>query len=203
MDWTYLLTFALALAVAAASPGPGIAAVVARALGSGLRPALPMIAGLVTGDIVFLACAVLGLAVIATQFGTLFVLIRYAGAAYLLYLAYCLWTTNPITTDIKARTAGGPWRMYMAGLLVTLGNPKVIVFYLALVPTFLDLRVVSAAGFIALAGVITVVLSAVLVAYAALAARARGLFRSAVARRRINRTAGTAMAGAAVAIASR
>lgn len=201
MDWSALLTFTLAFALAAASPGPGIAALVARALGSGLRPALPMIAGFVTGDIIYLASAAIGLAMIAAKFAAVFALIRYAGAAYLLYLAYRMWTATPQVADVKAETAASVGRMYLAGLSVTLGNPKVMVFYLALLPTIINLENISAAGFAELSAIVLVALSAVLTAYAALAARARLLFADATARRRLNRASGAIMAGAAVVIA--
>jgi len=201
VDWSALLTFTLAFALAAASPGPGIAALVARALGSGLRPALPMIAGFVTGDIIYLASAAIGLAMIAAKFAAVFALIRYAGAAYLLYLAYRMWTATPQVADVKAETAASVGRMYLAGLSVTLGNPKVMVFYLALLPTIINLENISAAGFAELSAIVLVALSAVLTAYAALAARARLLFADATARRRLNRASGAIMAGAAVVIA--
>ena len=70
------LTYAIALAIAAAIPGPGVIAIVARALGAGLRPTLPMLFGLVLGDVVYLAAAILGLAYVASTFGTLFVVIN-------------------------------------------------------------------------------------------------------------------------------
>ena len=90
-----LLAFALAFFVAAASPGPGMAAVVARGLGGGFRGAFPMVLGLVLGDLVFLTTAAFGLAAVARTFGALFTLVKYAGAAYLLFLAWKLWTTPP------------------------------------------------------------------------------------------------------------
>lgn len=90
IDLTGLLIFAGALLVAAASPGPGIAAIVARVLGRGTRGAVAFTTGVALGDVVWLAFAVLGLAVLA--FHGVFLIIKYAGAAYLLWLAWKLWT---------------------------------------------------------------------------------------------------------------
>ena len=83
MTLTGFLTYALALGIAAAIPGPGVIALIARALGSGFRPTLPMLFGLALGDVVYLGAAVLGLAYIASTFGTAFMVIKYLGAAYL------------------------------------------------------------------------------------------------------------------------
>jgi threonine/homoserine/homoserine lactone efflux protein len=86
---------------------------------------------------------------------------------------------------------------------VTLGNPKVIVFYLALLPNLVDLASLGAIGFAELVGVTLGVLAFVFAGYVLLAARARRLFTSPRAMRLVNRSAGTVMAGAAVAVATR
>ena len=92
MDLTALLIFTGALLVAAASPGPGIVALVARVIGGGPAGVAPFVAGLILGDLAWLAAAVLGLAAVAHTFHEAFVAIKFAGAAYLLYLAYRMWT---------------------------------------------------------------------------------------------------------------
>lgn len=101
MDITGLLVFATALLIAAASPGPGVAALVARVLARGAGGALAFTAGLAIGDVVWLAAAVMGLTALAKLFGGLFLVIKYAGAAYLLYLAIRLWTApvDPLGTS--------------------------------------------------------------------------------------------------------
>lgn len=206
MDAMSLFTFAAALAVAAAIPGPGIAAVVARTLGAGFRPAMPMIFGLILGDLVYLSAAALGLGVIATAFGTLFMVVRWAGAAYLVYLAIRLFLARP---EAEVLPMGGPLGgsgragPFLAGLLVTLGNPKVILFYLALLPTIVDLGGLTMLGFAEMTVVMALVVSGVVCCYAALAARARSLFETPSARRVLNRVAGVTMMGAAAAIAAR
>jgi len=201
MDWTSLIAFAAALTLGAATPGPGIAAVVARALSSGFRSTTPMILGLIAGDIVYLSAAAFGLGVIAASFGTVFIVIRWLGVAYLIYLAFRLFTARPEQQDVRTPDTGRS--TFLAGLLVTLGNPKVILFYLALLPTIIDLGSVSLVGFVELSGIVALVLAVVIGLYAALAARARLIFTSSRAKRTLNRVAGTAMLGAAGAIAER
>jgi threonine/homoserine/homoserine lactone efflux protein len=204
MDLTALLIFTGALLVAAVSPGPGIVALVARVIGGGLAGVAPFVAGLILGDLIWLAAAVLGLAVLAHTFHEAFVVIKFAGAAYLLYLAYRMWTA---AAEAKA-TAAAPRRdrsagMFFAGLSVNLGNPKVAGFYLALLPNLIDLGHVDLLGYAELAGLCIAVLTVVLGAYALTAARARVLFESPRAVRLFNRTGGTLMAGAAIAVASK
>ena len=204
MDLAGLVVFGTALLVAAASPGPGIAALVARVLGRGPRGAVAFSAGLAVGDVVWLACAVVGLAALAEAFHGLFLAIKYAGVAYLVYLAYRIWTAPVEARALAAETAREhPFRLFLAGLALTLGNPKVMVFYLALLPTILDLSRVTVWGFAELVGVTLSVLALVFAAYALAAARARRLFTSPKALRALNRATGATMAGAAVAIAAR
>ena len=77
-----LLAFTIAYVVAVLVPGPGVAAIVARALGGGFWSAVPMILGILAGDLIYLVFALFGLAAIATYFGPIFVLVRWAGALW-------------------------------------------------------------------------------------------------------------------------
>jgi threonine/homoserine/homoserine lactone efflux protein len=204
LDAAPLIVFASALFVAAASPGPGIAAIVARVLGRGTDGAVAFVMGVAIGDVVWLSLAVGGLAVLAQTFHGVFVAIRFLGAAYLLYLAWKMWTAPVAATAIGAGTAReSRLKLFLTGLAVTLGNPKVIVFYLALLPNLVDLASLGAIGFFELVGVTLAVLAFVFAGYVLLAARARRLFTSPRAMRFVNRSAGTLMAGAAVAVATR
>ena len=206
MDLASLLVFVAALAVAAASPGPGIAAVVARVLTHGVGGAVAFTAGVAVGDVVWLAVAVLGLAAVAQTFHVVILAIKYAGAAYLLFLAWKLWTAPTVLPQEDAaagavRIAHG--RLFAAGLAVTLGNPKVMVFYLALLPNLIDVQSVSLLGLAELSFATLSVLAVVFGAYMALAARTRRMLRSPRAMRMVNRGTGAVMASAAVAIAAK
>ena len=204
MDLAGLAVFATALLIAAASPGPGIAAIVARVLGRGTRGAVAFTAGLAMGDVVWLSFAVVGLAALAQAFHEVFLVIKYAGAAYLLYLAYKLWTQHARAQEVQAAAVREhPAKLFLAGLAVTMGNPKVMVFYIALLPTILDLARITILGYAELVAATLAVLATVFSGYILLAARARRLFTSERAIRAMNRTTGAVMAGAAAAIASR
>lgn len=204
MDLASLLVFAGALFVAAASPGPGIAAIVARVLGRGMNGAIAFTAGVALGDVVWLTLAVLGLAVVAQTFQAVFLAIKYAGAAYLLYLAWKLWTAPVVAHDVEPDTSDVKRvRLFLAGLAVTLGNPKVMVFYLALLPNIIDLATVTIWGWLELSLVVLAVLALVFGGYVMLAARTRRLFTSPRAMRLVNRGTGVVMASAAAAIAAK
>lgn len=199
-----LITYSGALAIAAAIPGPGVTALVARALGSGFRSALFMSFGLVIGDLTYLTAVVLGLALVAQTFGTVFLVIKWVGVAYLCWLAWKFWTAGITPTDIEARRgSGGFASSFMAGLMVTLGNPKTMIFYLALTPTLVDLANITPTDYGLLALATIIVLLVVLVPYLVLAANARSLLKSPRALKALNRTAASFMVGAAAAIAAR
>lgn len=199
-----LAIFALALAVAAFSPGPGIAAIVGRVLGRGRDGAVAFVTGMAIGDVVWLSLAVAGLAVLAETFQEVFALVKYAGAAYLFYLAVKMWTAPTAARSLEpVATRESRSKLFLAGLAVTMGNPKTMVFYLALLPNLVDLGRVDALAYAELAVVTLAVLAVVFGFYIVLALRARALITSPRAVRLVNRGSGVIMAGAAVAIASR
>lgn len=203
MDTVTLLAFTTAYAIAVLVPGPGVAAVVARALGGGFRGAFPMVLGILVGDLLFLAVAVLGLATVATYFAAVFTVVRFAGAAYLLYIAWTFWTAKPGSEQLAPKNEE-PWlRTLLAGLSLTLGNPKTIVFYLALLPTVVPLDRITPLAFAEMTVIVIVVLLLIGCGYALLAARARNVFTSEPALRRLNKTAGALMAAAAGVVAFR
>lgn len=198
------IAYAGALAIAAAIPGPGVTALVARALGSGFRSSLFMALGLVIGDLTYLTAVVLGLALIAQTFGTVFLIVKWLGVAYLAWLAWNFWTSGISPETVEAsKGSGGFLASMLAGLAVTLGNPKTMIFYIALTPTLVDLRTVTVSDYAILASVTVAVLLIVLVPYLVLAAKARSLLKAPRALKALNRTAAAFMGGAAVAIASR
>jgi threonine/homoserine/homoserine lactone efflux protein len=205
MSWYGLSVFCLVYAIAVATPGPGVAAVIARSLGQGLRGAPAFIAGFVVGDLIWFTFAATGLAMLAQSAYTIFLVVKYAGVAYLLYLAYRLWTAPAkAITDSGAGTAQErPFRLFLGSLALTLGNPKTMIFFLAVLPTVVELKTLSVVGFVEITLVIFTVLPLVLGGYAFGASRARRLFSSPKTVRWVQRGTGVAMASAAVAVATR
>ena len=192
----------MVLLVAVISPGPAIAALVARIMARGTDGIAAFCAGLVLGDLIWLTCAMFGLAALAALFQPVFLIVKYVGAAYLLFLAWKLWRDSGAPVQAQP-VRGQGLQLFGAALLLSLGNPKIMLFYLALMPTVIDLTRLTLVDMIELAGIVALVVSVVLAGYVLLAAHARRMFTSPRAVQMVNRTAGLAMAGAAATIVAR
>ncbi|UVE68680.1 LysE family translocator [Burkholderia pyrrocinia] len=203
MTLSALAVFAFALLVTAGTPGPSVAALVARVLTNGVRDVLPFLAAMWLGEALWLTLAVAGLSAFARTFETGLIVLKLLGVAYLLFLAWKMWTAPTGTGADDLPRGQSPWRMFVAGMLVTLGNPKIMLFYLALLPTIVDLTHVGVLAWAELVGTMLAVLILADCFWSLLAVRARAFLTSARAKRIANRTSVTAMAGAAVAIATR
>lgn len=203
MSTATLLAYAAALFIAAAIPGPGMTAIVARALGSGFRETFFMGLGLVLGDMVYLTAVILGLALVAQTFQEAFMVLKFAGAAYLLYIAWKLWTAGLLPQDLQARKSTSMTMSFLSGLFITLGNPKTMLFYVALVPTLIDIRTIATTQYLMLLATTFIVLMAVLLPYILLASKARLLLKRPAALTILNRTAAGILAATAAMIATR
>jgi threonine/homoserine/homoserine lactone efflux protein len=205
MHPSILAAFALALAIAVALPGPGIFAVVSCALGRGLRDALALIGGLIVGDLIYFYLAVLGMAALARSMGEFFIVVKFAGAAYLIWLGVKLWREKPADPAAVDRPEAAPRdyrRSLLAGFMVTISNPKTIAFYAGLLPTFIDLEKLSAADAAAMGVIVILIVGLIPAAYAVAAAGSRRFFHSPARMRLMNRTAGTMLIGSGVTVAA-
>jgi threonine/homoserine/homoserine lactone efflux protein len=203
MDLVSLLIFAGALVVAAGSPGPSVATLVARVIARGHRDVLPFLLAMWIGEAIWLSLAVWGLNTIAQSFHFVFVAIKWMGVAYLLFLAWRMWRAPSHLDRNGIPERVSPAKMFAAGLAVTLGNPKIMIFYMALLPAIIDLERLSLLGWAELTGTMVLVLMAVDLAWVAMAVRVRRLLRSPRAVQLANRCSAAMMAGAATAIAAR
>ncbi len=178
MELLNFLPFILTLAIFASVPGPGVAALVGKALGSGFYPALYFLLGLILGDITYLTLAILGLAAISSIFAWFFVIIKYLGALYLLFLAYRFWHFGLAKEQIAKDKQKGFSINFITGYLISLSNPKVIIFYLALLPSVVNLANVSLNDYLILISLTAMVLFIVIMPYILLATGAKELLRS-------------------------
>jgi threonine/homoserine/homoserine lactone efflux protein len=185
-------------AVAIAVPGPGIIAIVARAIASGFKGTIPATFGMAVGDWVLMTLSALGLAALAKAMGPLFLGVKLAGAVYLLYLAWRFWRA-PVTDDAQAPVADGK-RAFLSQAAMTMGNPKAIAFFVALLPAAIDLRRLTLVSYAELSAVTFVLIPVITLTYAALSSRLRGLLADRKSRRVMNRGAALVMAGAAVGV---
>jgi len=203
MELGVLGLFAAALFVNAGSPGPSVAALVARVISRGLGSVLPFLLAMWIGEALWLVAAVLGLGFVAEKFYLVFSVIKYAGVAYLLYLAYRMWTAPAEIETGALPSSDSALRLFLTGMALTLGNPKIMVFYLALLPSIIDLGSVSTLGLLELVAVAVAVMATVDLGWAFGASWARRWLTSRRAVRITNRSAAAAMGGAAAVIATR
>jgi threonine/homoserine/homoserine lactone efflux protein len=202
------LTFSLAIFIFAITPGPGTFALLARALVSGAWSCLPMSLGMAVSDIIYLILATFGLATIAENYGGLFTFIRFAGAAYLFYLGWKMWSAD-VNTQFKIEgTETTPKKRdwlsgFIQGFLISASNPKVILFYIAFLPTFIDLTVLKTNDIVLISTLTLFALVAGLMLVSVAASSVRRYLKSGKALKRLNRTAGSIMIGAGAFLVSR
>jgi threonine/homoserine/homoserine lactone efflux protein len=196
------IALVLALTILGISPGPAWAAVVTTSIGRGFLPAAAMVMGIALGDVFFLLLAVLGLALLAKALGTLFLLVKFAGAAYLIWLGIKLWRHPPAVVGSVAAPsrALGP---FFGGFALTLGNPKVIAFYLGFLPAVIDLRSLTAWDIGLVAVTTFAIIATILSGYAAVAAGSRRFLLRERVRRGMSRVLGSTLIGTGVIFVTR
>ncbi|PWJ47626.1 Threonine/homoserine/homoserine lactone efflux protein [Quadrisphaera granulorum] len=204
MELSAVLIFAGALLLNSGTPGPSIAALVSRVITNGWRDVAPFVAAMWIGEVIWLTTAMAGLSALAQAFQPAFLVLKWAGIAYLCWLAVKMWK-QPTEVEQGAPLPQGSSRLSMfgAGMALTLGNPKIMVFYVALLPSLVDLSSARLSQWAVLAPVTMIVLASVDAAWILLAHRARSLLRTPRAVRIANRAGATALGGAAVAVAAR
>jgi len=200
MDISTLIAFAAAFFVFAASPGPDNMTIVARTISHGAASGIAYGAGTVAGILIFLTLAAFGLSVIASQMGFVMTIPRYAGAAYLIWMGVKLWTSEPVVPALQPTSERrGLLPVFATGVALNLGNPKMPLFYVALLPNVVGASL-TPGHVAALAAVILAIEVIVIGGHVMLAGRARNLLRTPAMIRRVNRTAGGVMVGAGVVV---
>jgi threonine/homoserine/homoserine lactone efflux protein len=191
--------FAAATAVLLVIPGPTILLVVSYALGQGWRTALPMAVGVALGDFTAMTLSMLGIGALLAASATVFTLLKWVGAAYLIYLGVKLFraggalTAEPRADRISAaKMLGHAW-------LVTALNPKSITFFVAFLPQFLDPHADFLTQMLIFESTFLTLAFANAFGFALIAARARSVVRNPKAIRIFNRTGGTLLVGAGIA----
>jgi len=199
LELTQILAYMTALAIAAAIPGPGMTALVARSVNTGTGAGFVMLLGLILGDLTYLSFAVFGLAILATSFSLLFVLVKWGALCYLCYLAYCFWTAEHQSLDSQIQPKRKDYiSAAISGYTITLGNPKTIAFYMALLPVVIDLELVNMKTWALVLVPSTMLVLGVIGAVFILAAMAvRQALSSKKAQTLLHRGAATTMLGAA------
>jgi len=144
LEPSQMLTYISALGLAAIIPGPGMTALIAYSVRGGAITGFSMLTGLIIGDLLYLSFAVFGLALMLENFDGFFDLVSIFSGIYLLYLSIQFWKFNPESIKIsQSNRRSGLLSACISGLSITLGNPKTIAFYLAILPLVIKLDVIS------------------------------------------------------------
>lgn len=198
---TYL-AFVTATMIMLVIPGPTILLVVSYALGQGWRAAVPLAIGVALGDFTAMTLSLFGVGALLQASATLFTVLKWIGAAYLIYLGFKLFRAGG-SMDVKPVTdAKSSLKMLGHAWLVTALNPKSITFFVAFVPQFLNRSEAFAPQAAVMVATFVVLAFANAFGYAFIAARARKALASPRAIKIFNRTGGTLLMGAGVATAA-
>lgn len=191
--------FTAASAVLLIIPGPTVLLVVSYALGQGWRTALPMAIGVALGDFTAMTSAMLGLGALLATSATLFTILKWVGAAYLVYLGIKLWRAGG-SLDARPRTdAVSAGRMLVHAWLVTALNPKSLTFFVAFLPAFLDPKADFLAQMVVFETTFLLLAFANVLGYALVAARARGFMSNPRAISVVNKVGSGLLIGAGAA----
>lgn len=191
------LSFLFATTLLLVVPGPTLLLVIGQSLGGGRRHALPLVAGVALGDLTAITLSLAGLGAVLAASAEAFTLLKWAGAAYLVFLGVRMWRA-PVSADavppLRAQAA------FRQAYVVTALNPNGIAFFVAFVPqfispsaSFLPQAAILVASFVTLAAANTLV-------YALLAGQMSSLVRRPSVRRGLNRTGGGVLVGAGLAL---
>ena len=193
MTFRSLISLFLTMLLLAAIPSTSVLMVVSRSLSSGFLHGSMTALGIVVGDVLFILLAILGLSAVATALGGLFTLLKLVSGVYLVVLGVALWRASVTSVRVE-RLAKASWlSSFLGGLLITIGDQKAVLFYMGLLPAFVELAALTVADIVSVVLIAVVAVGGVKVAYAYAADGTIALFQSSRILRLINRAASSAM----------
>lgn len=194
--------YAIALLILFLTPGPVWVALIARALAGGFHGAWPLALGVVVGDVLWPLLAIFGVTFLVSLYADFLTLLRYAGAALFVLMGVALIRHRAAQIgENSALTTPGAWAGFLAGLLVILGNPKAILFYMGVLPGFFDLTAVTVWDIAAICAISALVPFLGNLMLALFLDKVRAILTSKTARARLNLSAGLLLILVGVAIA--
>lgn len=185
--------FSVMLALALV-PGVSVLTVSARTAAYGFVHGVSTTVGIVAGDIVFILIAIFGLSLLADATGDMFVVVKLLGGVILAWMAFSLWKTRAATDTISEHGGTSLFSSFITGLLITLADQKAILFYLGLLPAFIDLSMIGPGETAIIIVTASLAVGGAKLAYAGLANRARLFAHGSSALTWLNLTAALALA---------
>lgn len=200
------ITFFIVIFIFGITPGPGVFAILAKGLVESASKCFMLALGMVFSDVIYLVLACLGLATLAENWSEIFIFIRYIGAAYLIYLGYKLFITLPQSKKVRENeevsvSNGNYIANFSQGFLISACNPKVILFYISFLPTFIDVAVLNNKDILFAAFITGFALMVGLMLIALLANRMAQILTSPSAMIKLNQGAGCIMISAGTYLA--
>ena len=193
-----LAAFALTSIVIELTPGPNMAYLAVLSAGHGRRAGLAATLGIALGLLIIGLAAALGLAALISSSRILYEALRWGGVAYLLWLAWDGWRDATETSAARTKSDGMDTPFFMRGLITNLLNPKAVVFYIAVLPTFVDAASSVLGQTVILSVVYVLIATALHAAIVSLAGAARPFLEDPDRSRIVRRTLSVALAMIAI-----
>ncbi|HAS24563.1 MAG TPA: LysE family translocator [Vibrio sp.] len=203
MSITSGIALFFAMLLSAAIPGPSVLAVLSRSLSYGWKQGLLVVLGVLIADYIFIFLALSGLSALASAMGEFATVIKYVGVAYLFWLAYTTWTSDVSESSSTSSEQGTKASSVTIGLLMTVSNPKAILFYMGFFPAFIDLKTFTTTDVMMILVISTVAVGGVLSLYACTASKARFVFQGRSAKTLLNRLSGGFLATCGALLATK
>lgn len=203
MSITSGIALFFAMLLSAAIPGPSVLAVLSRSLSYGWKQGLLVVLGVLIADYIFIFLALSGLSALASAMGEFATVIKYVGVAYLFSLAYTTWTSDVSESSSSSSEQGTKASSVIIGLLMTVSNPKAILFYMVFFPAFIDLKTFTTTDVMMILVISTVAVGGVLSLYACTASKARFVFQGRSAKTLLNRLSGGFLATCGALLATK
>lgn len=201
MDIQTVFTFCLAFFVFAASPGPDNLTILSKTVSNGPSHGIAYGVGVVCSIFLFVIFAAIGFNALAQYLNENLRFIQYVGAIYLIYTGVMMWRSK---AGIEPRVMrGGLARLFLTGFLLNISNPKMPIFYLALLPGVLGIRPLTIGDTVELLIIIALVEVVVIGGHVYVGYKAKSALAEPKTIGLINRGAGALMIGAGVLVASR
>lgn len=197
------LAYSAAVSVAVAVPGPAMFAVISTGISRGVIAGFLVGVGIGIADAVLVALALAGLVALVQAFDWFFVVLKFAGAAYLVWLGIRMWRARPAVAARQEEARDGRLGRFLLGMSIGLSNPKAILFHASIMPLILDLNALTWIDGLVMMGVVISANSIIMGVYAALSGSASRWFRTERGMRLMNRFAGVALIGTGALIATR
>lgn len=193
------IAFVSVVFIFAIIPGPTVILVLGQAIRHGSKSVIPLVTGVFLGDFVAMTLSLIGLGAVLATSATLFLILKWFGVGYLIYLGIKAWREDPKIDLLAMPTPSiSKASLFKSSFLVTALNPKDIVFFVAFLPQFVDPNVAAVPQLLILMATFLGIVSITTTSFALFAGILRHRIQGSEPRRRLNRLGGGALFGAAV-----